>query len=131
MNKIIITGNLVRDPESGTTPNGVNYCRFTVAVRKRFHKDGEEDCSFIRVTAWRGLGDTCRKNLAKGRKVGIIGEASVSAYTGRDGQARASMEISADEVEFLSPRPAEQTDQGEAPQQPAGMTPVQVDDLPF
>ena len=104
MNKQIITGNLVRDPEKGTTPSGVNYARFTVAVRKRFHREGEADSDFFRVTAWRGLGDSCMKYLAKGRKVGVIGPSSFSCYLGNDGQPRGQIEIQADEVEFLSPK---------------------------
>ncbi len=104
MNKLFITGNLVRDPEKGTTPSGVNYARFTVAVRKRFHREGQPDSDFMRVTAWRGLGDACVKHLAKGRKVGIIGPASFSCYMGNDGQPRGQIEIDADDVEFLSPK---------------------------
>lgn len=104
MNKQIIIGNLVRDPKRGTTPTGVNYARFTVAVGKRHHKDGEPDSDFYRVTAWRGLGDSCVQYLAKGRKVAVIGPTSFSAYMGSDGQPRGQIEIQADEVEFLSPR---------------------------
>ncbi len=104
MNKLFITGNLVRDPEKGTTPSGVNYARFTVAVRKRFHREGQPDRDFRRGTAWRGLGDACVKHLAKGRKVGIIGPVSFSCYMGNDGQPRGQIEIDADEVEFLTPK---------------------------
>ena len=100
MNKLFIIGNLTRDPESGTTPSGVNYCNFTVAVNGR----GDDDAIFMRVTAWRALGDTCSKYLAKGRKVAVVGAVSASAYQGNDGQPRASLEINADSVEFLSAR---------------------------
>lgn len=77
MNKYFIIGNLVRDPETGTTESGVNWCTFTVAARKKRPKEGEPDAEFVRVTAWRGLGDTCAKYLAKGRKVRVIGEPQV------------------------------------------------------
>jgi len=104
MNKMFITGNLTRDPEKGTTPSGVNYARFTVAVRKRHHREGQPDSDFIRVTAWRGLGDSCTQYLVKGRKVCVIGPASFSCYMGNDGQPRGQIEIDADEVEFLTPK---------------------------
>jgi len=104
MNKTLIIGNLTRAPEVGTTPSGVNYARFVVAVRKKFHKEGQADSIFFRVTAWRGLGDSCAKYLDKGKKVAVIGEVDVSAYTGQDGSARATLEINADEVEFLTPK---------------------------
>ena len=104
MNKQIITGNLTRDPEGGTTAAGVNYARFTVAVRKRYHKEGEPDSDFIQVTAWRGLGDTCMKYLQKGRKVAVIGEPQPHAWIDKDGEARGAIQITADEVEFLGQR---------------------------
>lgn len=102
MNKLMIIGNLVRDPETGTTESGVNWCTFTVAARKRFHKDGEPDAEFVRVTAWRALGDSCAKFLAKGKKVCVIGEPRVHTWTQEGGQARSQMEMNADEVEFLN-----------------------------
>lgn len=101
MNKYIIIGNLVRDPEAGTTESGVNWCTFTVAARKKFHKEGEPDAEFVRVTAWRGLGDTCAKYLAKGRKVCVTGEPVAHAWIA-DGGARGQIQMNADEVEFLS-----------------------------
>ena len=102
MNKLMIIGNLVRDPETGTTESGVNWCTFTVAARKRFHRDGEPDAEFVRVTAWRALGDSCAKFLAKGKKVCVIGEPRVHAWSQEGGQARGQMEMNADEVEFLN-----------------------------
>lgn len=107
MNKQIITGNLTRDPEGGTTQGGVNYARFTVAVRKRYHKEGEPDSDFIQVTAWWSLGDTCMKYLQKGRKVCVIGEPQPHAWIDKDGEARAAIQITADEVDFLSQRSAD------------------------
>ena len=102
MNKYTIIGGLVRDPETGTTDSGVNWCRFTVAARKRFHKEGEPDAEFVRVTAWRGLGDTCAKYLKKGRKVAVIGEPKARGWQGQDGIVKAQIEMTADEVEFVS-----------------------------
>lgn len=102
MNKYFIIGNLVRDPETGTTESGVNWCTFTVAARKRYHRDGEPDAEFVRVTAWRGLGDTCAKYLVKGRKVAVIGEPKPHGWIGDGGAAKAQIEMTADEVEFLN-----------------------------
>ena len=105
MNKIFIIGNLVRDPELRTTPNGVAVCTFTVAVNRRQTAEaGKPDADFFRVTAWRALGENCNRYLSKGKKVGITGTLTLQAYTGNDGQQRQSLEVQADEVEFLSPR---------------------------
>ena len=76
MIRLLVVGNLVRDPETGTTQGGVNYCTFTVAGRKKFHREGEPDAEFVRVTAGRGLGETCAKSLQKGRSVTVMGEPS-------------------------------------------------------
>ena len=103
MNKGIMIGNLTRDPESGTTQNGVSYTHFTIAVKKRFHGDGEPDSDFMRVTAWRALAENCAKYLSKGKKVAVTGTVGVSCYMGNDNEPHAQIEITAEDVEFLSP----------------------------
>jgi len=145
MNKHEIIGNLVRDPETGTTESGVNWCQFTVAARKRFHKEGEPDAEFVRVTVWRGLAESCAKYLAKGRKVYCSGEPKPHAWMGKDNQPKAQIELTANEVEFLSggngaqkpsdddappaPRGAEETEETTDPE--SGFTQVETDELPF
>lgn len=115
MNKVFLIGNLTRDPELRTTQSGVSVCTFSIAVNRRRSNNaeaGQPEADFFRITAWRQLGENCAKYLAKGRKVGVTGSVSASAYTGNDGQPRASLEVQADDVEFLTSR-AEAT--GEAP----------------
>lgn len=104
MQKLFIIGNLVRDPELRSTRDGIAVCSFTVAVNRRSKGAQAQDADFFRVNAWRELGETCAKFLSKGRKVAVTGSVSVSTYTGSDGTARASMDVRADQVEFLSPR---------------------------
>lgn len=107
MQKIFIVGNLTKDPEMRTTQNGIAVCSFNVAVNRRQGGNGENaEADFFRVTAWRQLGQICHQYLAKGKKVSVVGSVSASAYIGNDGQARANLEINADEVEFLSPKSA-------------------------
>ena len=105
MNKIFLIGNLTGDPELRTTPNGINVCTMTIAVNRRFSSNRDDrQTDFFRITAWRQLGETCSRYLSKGRKVCVIGEVSARAYEGKDGTVRASLEVTADEVEFLTPR---------------------------
>lgn len=136
MNKLIITGNLTRDPELRTTQNGKNVCTFTVAVNRR--KGDEAD--YFRVTAWDQLGDNCQRYLAKGRKVAVVGSVSVNSYTTQNGEHRASLDVSASEVEFLSSKNEGQQNGEYAPQTvresaptnvPVGYEEVTDDDLPF
>ena len=99
-NKIFIIGNLTRDPESGETQNGIKYCRFSIAVNRRFGKDGEVD--FFNVVAWRGLADNAAKFLSKGKKAAVVGTLNFNKYT-KDGVERQTHDLIADEIEFLSP----------------------------
>lgn len=101
MNRIILIGNLTRDPESGTTPSGVSYCRFAVAVNRRFSKE-QNEVDYFNVVVWRGLAETCGRLLSKGRKVCVSGSLQIRNYEAQDGSRRTSVEVSADEVEFLS-----------------------------
>ena len=132
MNKIIIIGNLTGAPELRVTQSGVSVCQFTVAVNGRRKDDG---ATFFRVTAWRALGETCHKYLDKGRKVMVSGTVSASAYTGRDGKPLASLEVTAEDVEFLSSMGHDaQAAQAEPAQQQGtegGFTTVETEDLPF
>ena len=106
MNKLTIIGNLTRDPELRTTSTGLNVCSFTVAVNRRrsSQNSNQPEADFFRVSAWRQLGENCQKFLAKGRKVAVVGSVSVSTYQGNDGTTRATLEVNADDVEFLSSR---------------------------
>lgn len=140
MNKVVIIGNLTRDPELRTTTTGVNVCSFTVAVnrRNRGNQQGNQpEADFFRVTAWRQLGELCAKYLTKGRKVCVTGPVSVSTYTGNDGTTRASLDVTADDVEFLSARNEGEAGGYSAPAAPAdntqssGFTAVETDELPF
>lgn len=105
MNKCMIIGNLTADPVEKTTQSGKQLTTFTVAVNDH----GKTD--FFRVTAWNGLAEICRKYLVKGRKVAVWGSVTTSAYIAKDGQPKAQMEVTAQDVEFLSPSGIEATAQ--------------------
>ena len=140
MNKIFLIGNLTRDPEMRSTQNGTPVCTFTVAVNRRNRQGaeaGQPEADFFRVTTWRQQAETCSRYLAKGRKVGVSGTLTLQSYTGSDGQQRYSLEVNADEVEFLTPRgegggenrPASQ--ENTAQENSNGFVRVDDDDLPF
>lgn len=108
MNKMFIIGNLTRDPETRNTQSGKTVCNFTVAVSRRFAgQSGEKEADFFRVNVWEKLGEVCEQYLAKGRKVAVVGELQARTYEGNDGVTRLSLEIRADEVEFLTPKNAQ------------------------
>ena len=103
MNKVILIGNLTKDPELSTTNSGINYCRFTVAVQRRFNNaQGEREADFIPVVVWRTQAENCHKYLKKGSKAGVVGSVQTRSYDAQDGTKRYVTEVLADEVEFLS-----------------------------
>lgn len=138
MNKITLIGNLTHDPETRTTPNGVTVCTFTIAVNRKFaSQGGDRQTDFFRINAWRQLGETCSRYLAKGRKVAVVGELQARLYEAKDGTTRMSLDVSADEVEFLTPRGQDEGSGYSAPrpnvnpQDLAGFTDISADELPF
>ena len=122
MNSLTIIGNLTADPETRVTTTGKQVTSFTVAVnRKKTQANQNPQADFFRVTAWEELGINCKNYLAKGRKVAVTGAVSVSTYTTQNGEYRASLEVMAREVEFLTPKDST----------PSGYTQVNPEDNPF
>ena len=128
MNSLHIIGNITKNPETRTTPSGSTVCSFTVAVNRRKKVQGQPEADFFRVSAWNQLGENCQKYLAKGRKVSVVGSVAAHAYSMQDGKPGASLEVMANDVEFL-------TSKGEAESSSAtdesGYTQVESDDLPW
>ena len=105
MNKVILVGNLTRDPELSETNNGTAVCNFSIAVNRDYaNADGERDTDFFNITVWRGRAETCGQYLKKGSKVGVIGSLQNRSYEDKDGVKRYVTDIIAEQVEFLSPR---------------------------
>ena len=130
MNHLTIIGNLCRDPELRSTPNGIAVATFTVAVnrRKQSAEGGQPEADFFRVTAWRQLGENCARYLAKGRKVAVVGPVHVQTYQANDGTTRASLEVTASQIEFLGGQTQQTQQQIDTK---AGFVPVDDDSLPF
>lgn len=126
MNHITIIGNLTKAPELRSTQDGTPVCGFTVAVNRQKTKNNPDPgADFFNVNAWRGLGETCAKYLEKGRKVAVSGRISLRTWE-KDGKHGASLEVLADDVEFLSARTTT------APMDTdTGMQVVEPDDLPY
>lgn len=137
MQRLIIIGNLTHDPEIRSTQTGKNVCTFTIAVNRK--KVSEPQTDFFRINAWNGLADTCARFLTKGKKVAVVGELQARTYEDRQGKTRLSLDVSADEVEFLSPKEdtpkpkkdRENSDGYDHTADLAGFTDIRSDDLPF
>ncbi|MEG0767269.1 MAG: single-stranded DNA-binding protein [Clostridia bacterium] len=141
MNKAFLIGNLTRDPEMRTTSSGVTMCSFGLAVNRRRKVEGQPDVDFFRITAFRQLADLCAKYLQKGRKISVVGTIQISTYDAQDGSKRTSVDIVADDVEFLPNAQQQAGGEYHPPVPPtapknfspteAGFTQVDEDELPF
>jgi single-strand DNA-binding protein len=103
-NKIIIVGNLGRDPELRYTPQGTAVCNFSVATNERRRdKAGEQQdvTTWFRVNAWGRQAENVSKYLSKGRRVYVEGRLHVEEWTDRDGKQRYTLEVNATDVQFL------------------------------
>lgn len=129
MNKVVIIGNLTKDPETRYTTgeNPTAVCRFTVAVNEKRKnpetKQWEDAPSFIPVTVFGKQGENCDKYLSKGNKAAVEGRIQTGSYTNKEGQKVYTTEVVASNVEFLSPKsekPAEE---------PSGFTSLTEDDV--
>jgi single-strand DNA-binding protein len=131
LNSIIIMGRLTSTPELKTTTSGISVTSFTVAVDRRFQKQGEEkQTDFLNVVAWRQAADFVCKYFNKGDMIAVQGELQTRRYEDKDGNKRTATEIIADNVSFCggkkeSAQAAAQT--GESYDDYAGND----DDLPF
>lgn len=123
MNRITIIGNLTRDPELRTTPQKKEVCSLDVAVNRRRKVEGQPEADYFRVNAWGELGKLCVRYLSKGKKVAVTGSVSLSKRE-KDGKFYASIEVFAEDVEFLSPKEEDQ-------KQSDGGQEVFPDELPF
>src|SRR5947209_9792783 len=106
INRVILTGNLTRDPEMRGTPGGVSICKFGIAVntrRKNNEGQWEEKPNFFKVTVFGRQADSCYQYLKKGRPVAIDGRLEWSTWE-NEGQKRESIDIIADTVQFLGGR---------------------------
>ena len=101
MNKVILIGRLVKDPEMRYTQSGKGVCSFALAVDRRFSKEGQQTADFIPIVAWNKLAEVVGDNLTKGRRISVEGRMQVRNYDAQDGTKRYVTEVIADEVEFL------------------------------
>jgi single-strand DNA-binding protein len=140
-NKIILVGNLGRDPELRYTPQGTPVCSFSMATNeKRKDKTGEmqDQTTWFKVTLWNRQAETAAQYLTKGKQVYIEGRLRVEEWTDRDGKPRQTLEVQATEMHFIGGSRGE----GEAPMERAASASggggaeqpqpdVADDDIPF
>lgn len=108
-NKIILVGNLGKDPELRYTPQGTAVCSFNLATNKK-GKDGQEVTTWFRVTLWDKRALVAERYLKRGSGVYIEGTLEVSEFTGRDGDKKYTLEVTATDMQFIGSRDSEVRD---------------------
>jgi len=133
MNNIILIGNLCRDPEVTTTPNGIAVCKFSIAVNRNFtNAQGEKEVDFFNIVAWRALGENCGKYLSKGNKVAIRGRVEIRNFEDKDRNKRQAIDVVAEDIQFLTPKSSDSQTNAPCCSKPTSqLTPVEDDGLPF
>src|SRR5215467_16103045 len=138
-NKIILVGNLGRDPELRYTAQGTPVCSFSMATTER-RKDGngesQDQTIWFKVTLWNRLAETASQYLQKGKQVYIEGRLRVEEYIDRDGKPRHSLEVFATDMQFLGSRgddsgTHERAASGASPSGPSDQPDLSDDDIPF
>ena len=107
LNKMLVIGNVGRDPEMRYTPNGNAVTSFSIAVNRYYTPQGgerQEETEWFRVVAWERLAETCNNYVTRGMKVYVEGRLRSNSWVGQDGQTRFTNEIVASTVQFLTPR---------------------------
>ena len=138
LNKVILMGRLTKDPETRyTSTNNTLVCSFTLAVDRRFAKQGEEkQTDFIPIVAWSKLGEFCSKYFTKGKQVVVCGRIQTRSWDDNDNKRHYATEVIADEAHFAESKRSEAGDNRVQSDLSAGQnddffTVVNDDDLPF
>ncbi len=117
LNKIVLMGRLVRDPEMRNTPSGAAVTNFTLAVDRDFKnkETGEKETDFINIQVWRGTAEFVSKYFAKGRMAIVEGRLQMRNYTDKEGNKRTAAEVVADSVYFGDSQPKGNDDEEDEP----------------
>lgn len=131
MNNISLIGRLTRDIELRYTTSGMAVAKFTIAVKRQFAKEGQQDTDFIDIVTFQKTAENCAKYLAKGSLCAVEGRLQIRPYEDKDGAKRKATEVFANNVQFLSPK----KEGGQAPSAQDNTFGEQVsfddDDIPF
>jgi single-strand DNA-binding protein len=100
MNKVILMGRLTKDVEIRQTPNNLSVARFTIAVNRRFAKDGGQQADFINCIAWRKTGEFISRYFQKGSMIAVVGSIQTRSWDGNDGKKQYATEVIVDEAYF-------------------------------
>lgn len=100
MNKVILMGRITKDPELKHTPQGVSVCSFSIAVNRRFAKEGQQNADFINCIAWRNTAEFITKYFHKANMIAVVGSIQTRTWEDANGKKQYATEVSVDEAYF-------------------------------
>ena len=115
LNKIMLIGNLGKDPELNVTPDGTPVTKFSLAVNRRYkgaNGEQKEETEWFNIVTWRQLAEICERYLHKGSKVYIEGRLTQRKYTDREGVQRTTVEVIANDMKMLDKKPEASLSEG-------------------
>ena len=113
LNRVILMGRLVADPELKTTNSGVSVCSFRIAVDRNYVKNGEQrQTDFFDIVAWRSSAEFVCRNFSKGSLIAIDGQLQSRQYQTKDGSNRSTVEVVADNISFTGERKEQKQESG-------------------
>ena len=110
MNKVILMGRLTRNPELRQTTSGIPVCSFSIAVNRRFAKDGQQNADFINCTAWRQQAEFICKYFQQGSMIAIVGSLQSRSWDNQEGKRQYSTDVIVEEVHFTGSKRESQSD---------------------
>ncbi len=115
MNKVIMMGRLTRDPEVSSSTSGTTFARFSIAVDRKFKKEGDPDADFFNCTSFGKQAEFVERYLKKGTKIVVSGRLQNNNYTNKDGQKVYDIRVMVEEIEFAeSKNSSESSNSGSA-----------------
>lgn len=101
-NKVVLIGRLTKDPElKFTSGTGTAVATFTLAVNRRFKREGQPEADFVPIVVWGKMAESTANYMSKGRQLAVVGRIETRSYEGKDGVRRYVTEVIADEVDFI------------------------------
>lgn len=131
-NKVILIGNMTADPELKQTQGGLSVASFSIAVNRRFKAEGQQECDFITIVAWRQTAEFVCRYFKKGQPILVCGQLQTRNWTDKNGEKRYATEVVADEVSFVEKRESEESAKPTQPYMPPAysVAPAQFEEIP-
>lgn len=131
MNSVQLVGRFTHDPDVRYTNGGATVARFSVAVDRRFAKEGEQTADFINVVAFGKTAEFIEKYFHKGNRIGIVGRIQTGSYKNKDGATVYTTDVVAENVEFVESKGGNNQQQPQPPADFVNVPDIPDDELPF